>query len=98
MNRGVVTKLECYSDGAYSNSREQGGVGIVFVKNNEIIYKYSKCIQKTTNNRCELIAVIKVLQALSKPIDELIIYSDSQYVICSINKGWQRKKNRDLWA
>ena len=84
--------IECYTDGAFSSAREQGGVGIVFVKDNEIIYKYSKCIQKTTNNRCELIAVIKTLQALAKPIDKLVIYSDSQYVICSINKGWQRKK------
>ena len=95
---GVVTNLYIYTDGAYSSTRDQGGVGIVFVKDNEIIYKYSKCIQKTTNNRCELYAVIKALQAISKPIDGLVIYSDSQYVICSINKGWQRKKNRDLWA
>lgn len=93
-----MAKLECYTDGAYSSSRDQGGVGIVFVKDNEIIYKYSKCIQKTTNNRCELIAVIKTLQALSKWVDELIIYSDSQYVINSINLGWQRKKNKDLWS
>ena len=93
-----MAKLECYTDGAYSSSRDQGGVGIVFVKDNEIIYKYSKCIQKTTNNRCELIAVIKTLQALSKWVDELIIYSDSQYVVNSINLGWQRKKNKDLWS
>ena len=93
-----MAKLECYTDGAYSSSRDQGGIGIVFVKDNEIIYKYSKCIQKTTNNRCELIAVIKTLQALSKWVDELIIYSDSQYVINSINLGWQRKKNKDLWS
>ena len=93
-----MTDIYAYTDGAFSSAREQGGVGIVFVKDNEIIYKYSKCIQKTTNNRCELIAVIKTLQALAKPIDKLVIYSDSQYVICSINKGWQRKKNKDLWA
>lgn len=94
----MINKLECYTDGAYSSSRDQGGVGIVFVRNNEIIYKYNKCIQKTTNNRCELIAVIKTLQALSKWVDELVIYSDSQYVINSINLGWQRKKNKDLWS
>lgn len=93
-----MTNLTVYTDGAYSSARNQGGVGIVFVKNDEIIYEYSKCIQKTTNNRCELIAVIKALQAISKPIDSLVIYSDSQYVVCSINKGWQRKKNKDLWS
>lgn len=93
-----MSEIIAYTDGAYSSTRDQGGVGIVFVKDNEIIYKYSKCIQKTTNNRCELYAVIKALQAISKPIDSLVIYSDSQYVVCSINKGWQRKKNRDLWS
>lgn len=98
LQAGVVTNLTVYTDGAYSSTRNQGGVGIVFVKNDEIIYEYSKCIQKTTNNRCELIAVIKALQALSKWVDELVIYSDSQYVINSINLGWQRKKNRDLWS
>ena len=90
--------IEAYTDGAFSSAREQGGVGCVFVKDGEVIYKYSKCIQRTTNNRCELYAVIKALQAISKPLDKLVIYSDSQYVVCSINKGWQRKKNRDMWS
>lgn len=93
-----MEKLIAFTDGAYSSTRDQGGVGIVFVKGDNIIYKYSKCIQRTTNNRCELYAVIKALQAVSRPIDSLTIYSDSQYVVCSINKGWQRKKNKDLWS
>lgn len=93
-----MNKIDVWTDGAYSSAREQGGVGIVFVKDDKIIYKYSKCLQNTTNNRCELYAVIKALQAISKPIDKLVIYSDSQYVVCSINKGWQRKKNKDLWS
>lgn len=92
-----MNELIAYTDGAYSPTRDQGGVGIVFIKDNKIIYEYSKSILKTTNNRCELYAVIKVLQAISKPINKLTIYSDSQYVICTITKGWQRKKNQDLW-
>ena len=94
MQAGVVTNLTVYTDGAYSSTRNQGGVGIVFVKDNEIIYEYSKCIQKTTNNRCELIAVIKALQALSKWVDELVIYSDSQYVIRGASEwlpGWKKR-------
>lgn len=86
-----------YTDGAYSSARDRGGVGIVFVKDGGVIYKYNKTIPNTTNNRCELYAVIKTLQAISKPIDSLVIYSDSQYVVNSINLGWQRKKNKDLW-
>lgn len=89
--------MDVYTDGAYSSARNLGGVGLVFVKDDEIIYKYSKCIPNTTNNRCELYAVIKALQALSDGVKELNIYSDSQYVINSINLGWQRKKNLDLW-
>lgn len=89
--------MDVYTDGAYSSARNLGGVGLVFVKDGEIIYKYSKCIPNTTNNRCELYAVIKALQALSDGIKELNIYSDSQYVINSINLGWQRKKNIQLW-
>lgn len=89
--------ISVYTDGAYSPSRDQGGIGLVFFKDNYKFYEYTKSIKNTTNNRCELYAVIKALQAISKPIDKLIIYSDSQYVICSINKGWKRNKNIDLW-
>lgn len=89
--------LEIYSDGAYSSATDTGGVGLVFVKHNQIIYKWSKAFFNTTNNRCELYAVIKALQSIAKKIDSVKIYSDSQYVINSINLGWQRKKNLDLW-
>jgi len=90
-------QFDIYTDGAYSPIRDQGGVGLVFVKNSKVILKWSKGIKNTTNNRCELYAVIKALQSISKKIDCLKIYSDSQYVICSINNGWKRNKNIDLW-
>lgn len=92
MNNWII-----YTDGAYSTLRNVGGVGLVFIKDNTKIFEWSKSIVNTTNNRCELYAVIKALQAISKPINSLIIYSDSQYVIGTITKGWQRKKNQDLW-
>lgn len=90
-------EISIYTDGAYSPTLDQGGIGLVFVKNGTIIYEYSKGFKNTTNNRCELYAVIKALQAVSKKIDILKIYSDSQYVINSINLGWKRNKNQDLW-
>ena len=93
----MIAKLEIYTDGAYSPTRDQGGVGLVFIRDGTKIYEWSKSIKNTTNNRCELYAVIKALQSIAKSVNELIIYSDSQYVVCSINKGWQRKKNLDLW-
>ena len=93
----MIAKLEIYTDGAYSPTRDQGGVGLVFIRDGTKIYEWSKSIKNTTNNRCELYAVIKALQAISKKVDSVKIYSDSQYVIYSITKGWKRKKNIDLW-
>lgn len=90
-------QFDIYTDGAYSPARNQGGVGLVFVKDSKVVLKWNKAIKNTTNNRCELYAVIKALQSISKKIDCLKIYSDSQYVICSINNGWKRNKNLDLW-
>lgn len=90
-------QFDIYTDGAYSPIRDQGGVGLVFVKDSKVVLKWSKGIKNTTNNRCELYAVIKALQSISKKIDCVKIYSDSQYVICSINNGWKRNKNIDLW-
>lgn len=92
-----MDSITVYSDGAYSHSRNIGGIGLVFVKDDKVIYTYNKQIKNTTNNRCELSAVIVALHAISKPVTFITIYSDSQYVINTINKGWQRKKNIDLW-
>ena len=88
--------IEVYTDGAYSSSRNQGGLGIVFIKDNKIIAKFSKTYKNTTNNRMELMAVIIALQSI-KDENEIIIYSDSMYVIGTATQGWKRKKNLDLW-
>lgn len=67
----------------------------------------SKGFRRTTNNRMELMAVIAGLEALKKNDLPVKIYSDSQYVVNSISKGWLNtwiktnfkgdKKNPDLW-
>ena len=51
----------------------------------------------TTNNRMEILAVIKGLQATPSH-SEVTIFSDSQYVVNTMTKGWKRKANLDLWA
>ena len=88
--------IEVYTDGAYSSSRNQGGLGIVFIKDNKVIAKFSKTYKNTTNNRMELMAVIIALQSI-KDENEIIVYSDSMYVIGTVTQGWKRKKNLDLW-
>ena len=88
--------IEVSTDGAYSSSRNQGGFGIVFIKDNKVIAKFSKTYKNTTNNRMELMAVIIALQSI-KDEPEITIYSDSMYVIGTATQGWKRKKNLDLW-
>lgn len=89
--------MDIYTDGACHGSTKVGGIGIVFVKDNKVIYKFNKQFTNTTNNRMEIYAVIYALHAISKPIDIINIYSDSQYVLGCITKNWNRKKNSDLW-
>ena len=50
----------------------------------------------TTNNRMEMMAVIKGLEAVH-PLAKVLISSDSTYVINTMTKGWKRKANHDLW-
>lgn len=92
-----MKKLECYTDGAYSPMRNAGGIGIVFLINGEKVYEYNKKIENTTNNKCELLAVIYTLHAINKKLESVTIYTDSQYVIGCATKGWKRKANTDLW-
>ncbi len=60
----------------------------------------------TTNNRMELLAIIVALESLKVSDRDVLIYSDSKYVIDSVTKGWvfgwvkkgfKGKKNADLW-
>lgn len=104
-----------YTDGsARGNPNGPGGYGtiIVYVDGNgqEHIREYSAGYKKTTNNRMELMAAIVGLEALTKPCD-VLIYSDSQYLVKAFNehwlegwikKGWKKSKNEmvknvDLW-
>ena len=89
--------MDIYTDGACHSSTKIGGIGVVFTKNNQIIYTFNKKFTDTTNNRMEILAIIYALHAISKPIDIINIYSDSQYAIGCITKNWTRKKNTDLW-
>lgn len=86
-----------YTDGAYSSSRNQGGIGIVVLRDGEKVSKFSKGFRETTNNQMELIAVIFALFAVKNPINSLTIYTDSMYVKGCATLGWKRKKNVELW-
>ena len=92
-----MSNIQIFTDGAFSTSRKTGGIGIVFVINGKKVYEFSKQFPNSTNNKCELLAVIYALNSISKKINSLTIYSDSQYVIGCATKNWKRKKNKELW-
>ena len=92
-----MINYECYTDGAYSPLRDQGGVGVVYIRNGIKLFEYSKGFKKTTNNRMEILAVLVVLRSIKSKIDTLTIYTDSMYVIGCATLGWKRNKNLAMW-
>jgi len=97
--------ITIYTDGACSGNPGPGGYGIILLYKN---YKkeLSQGYRKTTNNRMELLAVIKGLEALKVTGHQVTVYSDSKYVVDAVEKGWiwnwqtkefKGKKNVDLW-
>lgn len=87
----------CFTDGAYSSSRDQGGVGIVILKDGKEVLRYSNMYKKTTNNQMELGAIIIALRMIKGKINSLTVCSDSQYCIGCAVQGWKRKKNKIMW-
>ena len=95
-----------YTDGASRGNPGPGGYGTILIwkgQRKELAAGY----RLTTNNRMELMAVIAGLEALKKEGLNIIVYSDSQYVVRAIEEGWLKnwiatdfkggKKNKDLW-
>lgn len=99
--------VEMYTDGSSRGNPGRGGYGVVLMCEKHKLYKeLSKGYEYTTNNRMELLAVIEGLKVLKKPKTEILIYSDSKYVVDTVERGWlwkwekkdfKGKKNVDLW-
>ena len=97
--------IELFTDGASSGNPGPGGYGVI-LRSGPHYKELSAGYRKTTNNRMELLAVIRGLEALKNPNQQVHIFSDSKYVIDSIEKRWVHgwvakgfagKKNKDLW-
>ena len=99
--------VNIYTDGACRGNPGKGGYGILMEWVGKPYRKeFSQGYLKTTNNRMELLAVIVGLEQLKKDGLEIIVFSDSKYVVDSVEKGWvfnwikkgfKGKKNADLW-
>lgn len=94
----MTTRLPIYlyTDGAASGNPGPGGYGAV-LKCGGLEKELSGGYALTTNNRMELLAVIRGLEAIRWEGADVAVFSDSTYVVNTVTKGWKRKKNQDLW-
>ncbi|MBX2973953.1 MAG: ribonuclease HI [Flavobacteriales bacterium] len=98
-------KITIHTDGAASGNPGPGGYGAVLESGphrKELWGGY----RRTTNNRMELMAVIAALEALKAPGMDVLVVSDSKYVVDAVEQGWlfgwekkrwAKVKNPDLW-
>ena len=87
--------VEIHTDGACLGNPGPGGYGVI-LRSGENSRELSGGYRLTTNNRMELLAVIKGLEALSWPC-QVTLYSDSRYVVDAMNQGWARKWQANDW-
>jgi ribonuclease HI len=101
--------VQAYADGCCLGNPGPGGYGVVLLAKSDR-KELSGGFRHTTNNRMEILAAIKALEALKEPC-HIVLHSDSQYVVKAMNEGWaenwksrgwktkanQPAMNPDLW-
>ena len=105
-----MSHVEIYTDGGASPNPGSGGWGALLIADSGVVKELSGNEHNTTNNRMELMAAIRGLQALKKPGTVVDVYTDSKYLREGITawlpiwekNGWRTSnkkpvKNQDLW-
>jgi len=90
-----MKKIEIYTDGACSGNPGPGGYGAVLIYG-EHRKELSNGFARTTNNRMEIYAAVAGLEALKEPC-EVILYSDSAYLVNANRKNWISRWQRNGW-
>tara|TARA_B110001450_G_scaffold255383_1_gene282778 strand:+ start:1869 stop:2351 length:483 start_codon:yes stop_codon:yes gene_type:complete len=103
----MAINVHIYTDGSSRGNPGPGGYGVVMQwVGKPYVKEFSQGYFKTTNNRMELLAVIVALEQLKKLDTEVKVFTDSKYVVDSVDKKWvlkwekthyKDKKNSDLW-
>ena len=91
----VEGKVLIHTDGGAITNPGPGGYGVV-LRHKDQRKELSGGFRLTTNNRMELLACIKGLESLKEKSD-VILFSDSQYVVNAIEKGWAKKWRANSW-
>jgi ribonuclease HI len=87
--------ITVYTDGACTGNPGPGGYGVI-LQYGEHRRELSGGFRRTTNNRMELTAAIKALEALKEPCS-VTLFSDSEYVVKGISNGWARSWRARSW-
>lgn len=88
-------QVTIYTDGACSGNPGKGGWGALLMFG-DVKREISGFSPATTNNRMELMAAIKALEALKEPCN-VDLYSDSSYLVNAINQQWLKKWTTNNW-
>ena len=88
--------IDIYTDGSALDNPGPGGWAAIVIDGPDES-RLTGGEPRTTNNRMEIMAAIKGLEAI--PAGESVrIHSDSQYVVNTMTRNWKRRANTDLWA
>ena len=91
-----MQEITIYTDGGcIKNPGGVGGYGAVVINGKEIM-EYSGSIENTTNNQMEIMAAIVGLDNAPEG-SNVIVISDSQYVVKTMNREFSMKKNLEFW-
>lgn len=91
-----MKKVTIYTDGSSRGNPGPGGFGTVLIYG-EIEKQLSQGFTCTTNNRMEIMAALEGLRALKEPC-HVTVYSDSQYLVNAMTKGWMVGWKNNGWA
>lgn len=100
-----MNNFSIYTDGACSGNPGPGAAAFAIFDGSFHVTKGAQAYRLTTNNRMEITAVILALEKIHNyavytglgNVIDCVVFSDSQLVIGTMNLGWKRRTNQDLW-
>lgn len=89
-------KVLIFTDGSARGNPGAGGYGVILKYKNHVKESFGG-FSRTTNNRMEIMACIEGLRMLKQPSD-VVIFTDSQYIVNGISKGWVKRWQAQGWV
>lgn len=96
----MTKKISIYTDGSCSRQDgvDYGAIAIEIWHGNQCIHSHHQAVTGYSANACEVLAVVYALQWAGKhELEDVTIYSDSEYAIKGLTGIWSPKTNHDMW-